>query len=211
MGLVSGGMLAIASRMSNVLCKSGGLYHEAYITLYAQIVCVSIIPLFIVTNAKRLSHLDNGESTDNDTNTKLIRLTTYVFIFLVIFIKVYVLERGTMSRFVEDYNEEVHELPSGINYFFGKSIGVDNDTIEEEAVSDLDHKSEEEDSEVFENKNKEKIGVVLRERSASERYNKHVQASRRGTVNLQVCTLIWLYCVYLLTYEAGVDIEDDNV
>ena len=72
LGLGSGAMLAVASRMSNVLCKPGGLYHEAYITLYAQAMSVCIIPLFIVTNAKRLSHLDNGESTNSDSQTKLM-------------------------------------------------------------------------------------------------------------------------------------------
>ena len=51
---------------------------------------------------------------------------------------------------------------------------------------------------------------MSRMRSGSERYARHVESSRRGTINLQVCTLIWLYCVYLLTYEAGVDIEDEK-
>ena len=54
-------MLAIASRLSNVLCGPGGLFHEAYISLYAQGASVCIIPLFIllfiVTNAKRANYL----------------------------------------------------------------------------------------------------------------------------------------------------------
>ena len=66
LGLGSGTMLAVASRMSNALCKPGALHHEAYITLYAQATSVCIIPVFIVTNAKRLSHLDNGEPNDTD-------------------------------------------------------------------------------------------------------------------------------------------------
>ena len=119
MGLTSGLMLAIASKMSNVLCRPGGLYHEAYITLYAQATSVCIIPLFIVTNAKRLSHLANGESTEPTDEEKTIRFTTYMFLFVVIFAKVYFLERGTMKRFVEDYNEDLHKLPSWIGYFFG--------------------------------------------------------------------------------------------
>ena len=140
-------MLALASRMSNVLCKPGGLYHEAYITLYAQVTCIAFIPLFIVTNAKRLSHLDNGESNDSDTNTKLMKLATYVFLFLIIFVKVYVLERGTMSRFVEDYNEDVHKFTRFVNYFFDKTS---NEVIEEEkGESDDDKKSDELEMESF--------------------------------------------------------------
>ena len=142
MGLVSGVMLAIASRMSNVLCRPGGLYHEAYITLYAQATSVCIIPLFIVTNAKRLSHLANGESTEPSEEEKTIRITTYAFLFVVIFAKVYFLERGTMSRFVEDYNEDLHQLPSWIGYFFGQAGAAD--VVFDEAIEGLDPPSEEE-------------------------------------------------------------------
>ena len=187
MGLISGTMLAIASRMSNVLCKPGGLYHEAYITLYAQVTCIVVIPLFIVTNAKRLSHLDNGESTETDINTKLMQVATYVFLFLVIFAKVYVLERGTMSRFVEDYIEDVHKFSKFINYFFDKT-GDDVIKEEMEVISDADSKADEDDSEIYKWPNKggdKKIANALaRGRSPSERYNRHVQSSRRGTVNL---------------------------
>ena len=48
-------------------------------------------------------------------------------------------------------------------------------------------------------------------RSLTEkRYEKHVNNQRRNTVNLACLQLLFLTCVYILTYEAGVDIEDDT-
>ena len=44
---------------------------------------------------------------------------------------------------------------------------------------------------------------------ADARYEDHVQSQRRNTVNLACFQLLFLTCVYVLTYEAGVDIEDD--
>ena len=54
-----------------------------------------------------------------------MQAATYIFLFVVIFAKVYALERGTMARFVEDYNEDMHKLPSWIGYFFGQA-GADD-------------------------------------------------------------------------------------
>ena len=160
-------MLAIASRISHVLCKPEGLVHEAYITLYAQGMSVAIIPIFIVTNAKRLSHLDNGESADPDSNAWIMRMTFYAFLFIVIFVKVYALERATMCRFVEDYNEDVHKLPD--RCCFGKA-GNDDFAVDEIA-SDLGHYPEDtspEDSKV--EPRKRIVSIDSTHRRHSERY-----------------------------------------
>ena len=45
-------------------------------------------------------------------------------------------------------------------------------------------------------------------RKHSVAYRQHVAQEKRNTVNLQVCTLLWLYVVYLMTDVAGVSIED---
>ena len=59
-----------------------------------------------------------------------------MFLFVVIFAKVYFLERGTMKRFVEDYNEDLHRLPSWIGYFFGQASA--SDVLADEAEEGLD-------------------------------------------------------------------------
>lgn len=58
LGLLSGTLLATASRFSSVLVRPGGLNHEAYIPLYAYGMSLAMIPLFIVTNPKRFRYLD---------------------------------------------------------------------------------------------------------------------------------------------------------
>ena len=40
-------------------------------------------------------------------------------------------------------------------------------------------------------------------------YNNHVQSEKRNTTNLASLQLAFLTAVYILTYEAGLDIEDD--
>ena len=44
----------------------------------------------------------------------------------------------------------------------------------------------------------------------SERYNSHVQRSRRNTVNLSAFYMLFVACLYILLYEAGLDIENDQ-
>ena len=40
-------------------------------------------------------------------------------------------------------------------------------------------------------------------------YNNHVQSEKRNTTNLASLQLAFLTAVYILTYEVGLDIEDD--
>ena len=44
----------------------------------------------------------------------------------------------------------------------------------------------------------------------STRYNQHVAGQKRNTVNFASLQMLFLMCVYILTYEAGVDIESDT-
>ena len=56
----------------------------------------------------------------------------YAFLFVIIFVKVFALERGIMARFVEDYDEERHNLPK----WFEKCMGLGDHEEEEEQTED---------------------------------------------------------------------------
>ena len=56
-------------------------------------------------------------------------------------------------------------------------------------------------------------GLQLPHREASSltdrAYNSHVKKSRRNTINMASLQMLFLTLVYILTYEMGIDIEDD--
>ena len=59
-----------------------------------------------------------------------MRVSMYAFLFVIIFVKVFSLERGIMARFVEDYDDEKHSLPTWIENCLGKTVEEEEDEVE---------------------------------------------------------------------------------
>ena len=87
-----------------------------------------------------------------------------------------------MKRFVEDYDSEIHEsFPC---------ISPQAEVVLDERVGGDSERQ-----------------IAVRGSNMSLRYNRHVQEQRRNTVNLASFHLLFLTCVYILTYEIGFEIE----
>ena len=90
-----------------------------------------------------------------------------------------------MKRFVEDYDPEIHEsFPC---------ISPQAEVVLDERVGGDSERQ-----------------IAARDSSVSLRYNRHVQGQRRNTVNLASFQLIFMTCVYYLTYELGLGIEHEG-
>ena len=80
-----------------------------------------------------------------------------------------------MSRFVEDYNEDLHKLPSWIGYFFGQAEA--SDVLLDEVQEELDPPSGEE-TEINKDLNLDSAqspeSINPRGRSHSAWYKRHV-------------------------------------
>ena len=138
LGLGSGALLTVASRMTNVICRPGSLNHEAYIPLYAYALTAMIIPLFVMSSANiKVNNKvgKDGDDTDNchvgDANCTdssiesqsddLVRKSVlYTSLCILIFAKVFFLDRIIMKRMQEDYNENLHTLPDWLGRWFGQ-------------------------------------------------------------------------------------------
>ena len=137
LGLTSGALLAAASRLSNVICRPGSLNHEAYIPLYAYALTTCIIPLFVMSSAniKVNSTKGNSADTDNchtgevncddsaieqDPDVLIHKTILYTSLCILIFAKVFYLERIVMRRMQEDYDETRHTLPDWLGRWFSQ-------------------------------------------------------------------------------------------
>ena len=196
-------MLAIASRMSNALCKPGSLHHEAYIALYSQALTLCIIPLFILANPKSGDYTDQpndnkvGKPTDNcdpqtsncevvvrDTSTITMfeKYSLLALLFLMLFIKVCFLDRNLMKRFTEEYEEQTHSLPNWIGKWFDQESSDSHAVLQEMTVTQSSTQVDEEANQLPEH--------------------------RRGRINISVFSVQILFLVYWISYELGMGVDD---
>ena len=114
-----------------------------------------------------------------ETQTLLMRISTYAFLLVIIFVKVFALERAIMSRFVEDYSDEKHSLYAWVEKCFRKTD--ENPQEAEEVAQDQIRSSDGEESE-RDGPNFSTTNIKLL-RNHSENYLNHVQAQKRHTTN----------------------------
>ena len=184
--------MTIVSRISHVLCKPGALIHESYMSLYSYLVTAMVMPFLIFstwsTQTRTKHFLEDVPVFE--------KVGFFLILFVLTLVKVFKMERGIMKRFVEDYDPEVH---SNLNWLWCRS----NQQQDADEVV-LEDAGAGEDPEQSRNTIQQQP-----QRNISSVYMQHVNEQKRNTVNLACLQLLFLTCVYALTYEMGYNIEDD--
>lgn len=105
---IAGILMAIVSRLSHILAKPGALRHESYMSMYAYLVSACVVPFFIFY--KFINFPSEIRTTDQLEKIPFyVKLGGFVFLFFLLLLKNFHMERGIMKRFIEDYDPEVHE------------------------------------------------------------------------------------------------------
>ena len=119
----AGFLMAIVSRISHILVKPGVLRHEAYMSMYAYLMCFIVMPLFMIANL-RFEHEDR-KWHKLDEIPIYVKVGGFLVLFLLLLVKNFHMERGIMKRFIEDYDPDVHE-----NFpFFSRHHVAKNDQV----------------------------------------------------------------------------------
>ena len=105
---IAGTLMTIVSRLSHILAKPGTLRHEAYMSMYAYLVSALIVPSFIIYKVFRL-HGEKRTTQQLEEIPLYIKVGGFAFLFFLLLMKNFHMERGIMKRFVEDYDPEIHE------------------------------------------------------------------------------------------------------
>mgnify|MGYP001626799869 CR=1 FL=1 len=120
----AGALMCIVSRISHVLAKPGALRHEAYMTMYAYLVTACTMPIFIFMSL-RISMEKRGAGHFLQDVSLTEKIVGFSVLFGLMILKNFKMERGIMKRFVEDYDQEIHERFPCI----GSSSGADDSVV----------------------------------------------------------------------------------
>lgn len=162
---IAGVLMAVVSRISHILVKPGVLRHEAYMSMFAYLMCFITMPVFVVANW-RFEH----EARDRhklDEIPLYVKVSGFFVLFMLLLVKNYHMERGIMKRFIEDYDPEVHE-----NFPCFGSAPSDTEPVELQSNANEYESNRDSQAAVPENNR----DLLREESSATERrYTSHVR------------------------------------
>ena len=105
---IAGVLMCLVSRLSHILSRPGILHHESYMALYAYLTSSLVMPIFII-NWRFIHTEDEHKEYPLSDFPIWVKICGLVFLFVLLLIKNFHMERGIMKRFVEDYDPEIHE------------------------------------------------------------------------------------------------------
>ena len=101
MALLSGACLALISKLTHKLCRNSNLRHEAYLSFYASLTTVAILPIFIGDDMLR------GEKTNMNSEQFTVVVEIMVCLCALKSFKSFYVDRGMRRRFKEDFDAEL--------------------------------------------------------------------------------------------------------
>lgn len=104
---LAGVLMTMVSRISHILVKPGALRHEAYMSMYAYLMCFIVMPFFMLASLRFDHEARNRHKLDEIP--LFVKIGGFLVLFLLLFVKNFHMERGIMKRFIEDYDPMVHE------------------------------------------------------------------------------------------------------
>lgn len=111
-GIGSGMLLGVISRITSAMCGGGMLIHESYMTFWASLTTLVLAPIFfgayIYNSGEKVKTELSMEQTAN-------LLEVLAALFCLCLFKYVYLERDMMKRFVEDFDSEVHAIDTGVD------------------------------------------------------------------------------------------------
>ena len=105
---IAGVLMCLVSRLSHILSRPGILHHESYMALYAYLTSSLVMPIFII-NWRHLNSEDERKEYPLSDFPVWVKICGLIFLFVLLLVKNFHMERGIMKRFVEDYDPEIHE------------------------------------------------------------------------------------------------------
>ena len=99
--IVSGALMAINTRMTHSIYRSGHLRHEALFTFYGSLLAVLVVPSFFA--AEYMTHKKKAVPPDDTTNF----LWIWALIIVCLVAKALVVERRLFNRFTLDFDAEL--------------------------------------------------------------------------------------------------------
>ncbi len=185
MGIGSGMILGVVSRITSAMCGDGRLVHESYMTFWGSLITFLLAPLifasFVFSSGKEVKYSMTTEQT-----IKLIQILA-ALLFLCLFKCVY-LERDAMKRFVEDFNPDVHSLPETVEDALSPSSKPEPKVTYNKEFSD---------DESFQLEKKNSADIETESQKIERRYDEHAESSKRNNINLSVLMLPIVFLIYV--------------
>lgn len=184
MGIGSGMVLGIVSRITSAMCGDGRLVHESYMTFWGSLITFMLAPIifasFVFSSGREVKYEMTTEQT-----IKLIEILT-ALLFLCLFKCVY-LDRDAMKRFIEDFNPDEHNLPEAVEQVLSSTTKPDPKVTYNKEFSD---------DESFQLE-KKKSDFETESQKVERQYDEHAEFSKRNNINLSVLMLPMVFLIYI--------------
>jgi len=198
-GIGSGMVLGVVSRITSAMCGDGRLVHESYMTFWGSLITFLLAPLifasFVFSSGKEVKYSMTAEQT-----IKLIEILT-ALLFLCLFKCVY-LERDAMKRFVEDFNPDVHSLPEAVEEALSPTAKPEPKVTFNNEFSD--------DEGMQHEKKKSSPDIETESQKIERQYDEHAEFSKRNNINLSVLMLPIVYLIYVGFMVSGLDLQKEK-